>query len=144
MLLHVGESAGLTWDVRHVIELDAPERVILSLPLQAKRKEPSRQERYDAFRRRFGDAFLAATARRDRALPVLYFDADWIPRLLGESGTAPPAGESERARSLRKLAGEFKITWGPLWVRTLVYLTAFFAMLFAAAKAVETLTSSGS
>lgn len=74
----------------------------------------------------------------------LYFDADWTPRLLGERGTAPPAGESERARALRRLAGEFKIAWGPLWVRTLVYMIAFMAVLFAVVEAVETLTNSGS
>src|SRR6266498_81732 len=33
VLLHVGEGNGLAWEFRHVIELDAPERVILSLPL---------------------------------------------------------------------------------------------------------------
>ena len=144
VLLHAGEGAGLAWEVHHVIGLDAPERVILSLPLHAKRKEPSRQERYDAFRRRFGDAFPRPLPDAIGHCQFLYFDADWTPRLLGDRGTAPPAGESERARSLRKLAGEFKIAWGPLWVRTLVYLTAFFAVLFAVAKAVETLTSSGS
>ena len=141
VLLHVGESAGLTWEVRHVIELDAPERVILSLPLHAKRKEPSRQERYDAFRRRFGDAFPRPLPDAIGHCQFLYFDADWTPRLLGGSGTAPPAGESERARALRRLAGDFKITWGPLWLRTLVYVIAFFAVLYAVVEAVETLTS---
>lgn len=124
VLLHAGESAGLGWEVRHVIELGAPERVILSLPLHAKRKEPSRQERYDAFRRTFGDAFPRPLPEEIGHCQFLYFDADWTPRLLGERGTALPAGESGRARALRQLAREFKITWAPRWVRTLVYLIA--------------------
>jgi hypothetical protein len=144
VLLQAGESEGLAWEVRHVIGLDAPERVILSLPLHAKRAEPSRQERYDAFGRRFGDAFPRPLPDAIGHCQFLYFDADWTPRLLGERGTAPPAGESERARALRRLAGEFKIAWGPLWVRTLVYVIAFIAVLFAVAEAAETLTSSGS
>jgi hypothetical protein len=122
VLLHAGESEGLAWEVRHVIGLDAPERVILSLPLDAERKEPSREERYDAFRRRFGGAFPRPLPEAIGHCQFLYFDADWTPRLLGERGTALPAGESERARALRRLAREFKITWAPRWVRTLVYI----------------------
>jgi hypothetical protein len=29
---------------------------------------------------------------------------------------------------LRRLAGDFKITWAPLWVRTLVYCVPFVAL----------------
>jgi hypothetical protein len=132
LLVHAGEGDGLTWEVRHVIELDAPERVILSLPLYAKRKEPTRQARYEAFRRRSGDAFPQPLPEAIGHCQFLYFDADWTPRLLGERGTAPPTGESERARALRRLAREFKIAWAPLWVRTLVYTIAAIAVLFAA------------
>jgi hypothetical protein len=124
LLLYAGEGEGLAWEVRHVIELDAPERAILSLPLHAKRTEPSRRERYDAFRRRFGDAFPRPLPDAIGHCQFLYFDADWTPRLLGERGAALPAGEGERARALRRLAGEFRIAWAPLWVRTLVYLIA--------------------
>ena len=101
-----------------------PERVIVSLPLDAGRKEPSRQERYDAFRRELGDAFPRPLPEKIGHCQFLYFDGDWTPRLLGERGTALPAGESERARALRQLAREFKIVWGPRWVRTLVYIVA--------------------
>jgi hypothetical protein len=44
IVIHAGESRGVAWEVRHVIDLDDPERVILSLPLQGKRKERSRQD----------------------------------------------------------------------------------------------------
>jgi hypothetical protein len=130
VILHAGEGDGLAWEVRHVTELDAPERLILSLPLLAERKEPSRQERYDAFRRTLGDAFPRPLPQVIGHCQFLYFDVDWTPRLLGERGTALPAGESERSRALRRLAREFTITWGPRWMRVTVYALAFYAVLW--------------
>lgn len=129
VLLHAGESEGLAWEVQHVIGLDAPERAILSLPLYAKRKEPSRQARYDAFRNRFGEAFPRPLPMTIGHCQFAYFDPDWTPRLLGERGAALPAGDSERAQALRALAREFKIAWGPMWLRYVVYIAAFFAAL---------------
>jgi hypothetical protein len=129
VLLHAGEGEGFAWEVRHVIAADAPERVILSLPLHAKRKAPSRQERYDAFRRRFGNDFARPLPEAIGHCQFAYFEADWTPRLLGERGTPPPAGEGEGARALRCLAREFKIAWGPLWARYVVYCSAFIAAL---------------
>jgi hypothetical protein len=137
LILHAGEGDGLAWEVRHVIEQDEPERVILSLPLLAERKEPSRQERYDDFRRRTVDAFPRPLPETIGHCQFLYFDADWKPRLLGERGKALPTGESERAAALRVLAREFKIMWTPRWVRTARWVTAFFAVLFAVTKLVE-------
>ena len=130
VILHAGEGSGFAWEVHHVVELDAPERVILSLPLFAKRKEPSRQERYDAFRRRVGDAFPRPLPEAIGHCQFLYFNADWTPRLLGERGTALPSGESERASALRRLAREFKIAWAPRWVRIPVYVIAFLVALW--------------
>ena len=40
-----------------------------------------------------------------------------------------PDGEDGRARALRRLAREFKITWGPRWARFTVYFAAFFGTL---------------
>jgi hypothetical protein len=139
MILHAGEGDGFAWEVHHVVELDAPERLILSLPLDADRREPSRQERYDAFRRRLGGAFPRPLPEAIGHCQFLYFEADWTPRLLGERGTALPAGESERARALRRLAREFKITWGPRWVRTGVYMILFFPALWLVEKLVSSL-----
>ena len=52
-----GEGDGFAWEVQHVIKHCAAARAILSLPLDARRKALSRQQRYDAFRRRFGHVF---------------------------------------------------------------------------------------
>jgi len=137
VMLHAGESEGFAWEVHHVVALNAPERVILSLPLDAGRKEPSRQERYDAFRRRLGDVFPRPLPEAIGHCQFLYFDADWTPRLLGGRGTALPAGESEPARTLRQLAREFKIAWGPRWVRVSVYVTVFLAAVWPVGRFVS-------
>jgi hypothetical protein len=125
VLLHAGEGHGLDWEVHHVIDRGLPERTIVSLPLDAKRGEPSRQERYAAFRRRSDDIFPRPLPEAIGHCQFAYFDADWTPQLLGERGAALPDGEDERARALRRLAYEFKITWGPLWARMVVYCAAF-------------------
>jgi hypothetical protein len=138
VLLHTGEGDGFAWEVHHVIGRCAPERAILSLPLDANRKEPSRQERYDAFRRRFGDAFPRPLPEAIGYCQFVYFDADWTPRLLGERGAPLPDGEGECTRALRRLAREFKIAWGPLWARFAVY----FAVGFGALAGLEALVSS--
>jgi hypothetical protein len=124
VLLHTGEGDGFDWEVHHVIGRCAPERAILSLPLDASRKEPSRQERYDAFRRRFGHDFPRPLPEAIGHCQFAYFDADWPPRLLGERGAPLPDGVGECARALRRLAREFKIAWGPLWARLAVYTAA--------------------
>lgn len=129
VLLHAGGGDGFTWEVRHVVEHGVPERVILSLPLDARRSQPSRQERYEAFRRRSGDAFPRPLPEAIGHCQFAYFDADWTARLLGERGAPLPDGDSECARALRRLAREFKITWGPLWARNVLYASAFFGAL---------------
>jgi hypothetical protein len=137
VILHAGDGEGLAWEVRRVVALNDPERLILSLPLDATRKEPSRQERYDAFRRRLGDSFPRSLPEAIGHCQFLYFDADWTPRLLGERRTALPDGESERAKVLRQLAREFRIAWAPRWVRVSVYVIVFYAMLWLVEKLVS-------
>ena len=129
ILLHAGESRGLAWEVRHVLALEVPERLILSLPLHAKRKQPSRQARYDGFRQLFGDAFRRPLPKSIGQSQFVYFEPDWTPRLLGVRGDTPPAGDAPRSRALRRLARDFKIVWAPLWVRTIVYGVTIFALL---------------
>lgn len=102
-----------SWEVRHVTECGAAERVILSLPLDVKRSKSkhSRQERYDVFRNQFGHYFPRPLPETIGYCQFAYFDADWTPRLLGERGALLPDGDGERAAAQRCLAREFKITW---------------------------------
>ena len=84
----------------------AAARAILSLPLDARRKALSRQQRYDAFRRRFGHVVPRPLPEAIRYCQFAYLDADWTPRLLGERGAPLPDGKDERAEALRRLAHE--------------------------------------
>jgi hypothetical protein len=130
VLLHAGQGGGFTWEVGHVIEHGVPERTILSLPLDAKRRQPSRQERYDAFRNQYNDFFPRPLPEAIGHCQFAYFDAEWTPRLLGERGAPIPDGESERGRALRSLAREFKVTWGPQWARLVVYSIPVLVLLW--------------
>jgi hypothetical protein len=130
VLLQAGESEGVAWEVHHVVALGAPERVILSLPLAKKRRESSRRKRYDAFRRRFGDVFPRPLPEAIGHCQFAYFDADWTPRLLGGRGASLPVGDDTRTLALGRLAREFKITWGPRWVRMSTYTVGGLAILY--------------
>ncbi len=124
VLLQTGESEGLSWEVQHVVALGTPERVVLALPPAGKLKGRSRPERYDAFRRRFGDVFPRGLPESIGHCLFAYFDSAWTPQLLGERGVPPPAGAAPRDVALRRLAREFKILWGPRWARYTAYIAA--------------------
>jgi hypothetical protein len=124
VLLQTGESEGLGWEVQHVVALGTPERVILALPPAGKLKGRSRRERYDAFRRRFGDVFPRGLPESIGHCLFAYFNSDWTPQLLGERGVPLPAGDTPRDVALRRLAREFKILWGPRWARYTAYIAA--------------------
>jgi hypothetical protein len=126
VLLQTGESPGLGWEVRHVIRLGAPERVILALPPPGRRRR--RLERYTAFRRRFGDLFPRRLPEAIGHSQFIFFDREWTPRLLGR-GDAPPTGDTPRDLALRRLAREFKIMWGPRWARYAAYIGALVAVV---------------
>jgi hypothetical protein len=98
VLLRAGEGDGFAWEVRHLTERCAAERVILSLPLDAKRSEHSRQERYDAFRSQFGHHFPRPLPEAIGYCQFAYFEADWTPRLLGERVAPPDRPRADRAR----------------------------------------------
>src|SRR6185295_6816763 len=133
VLLQAGESEGVAWEVHHVVNLDAPERLILSLPL-ATRRRPSRAERYAAFRSRFGDLFPRPLAESIGDCQFAYFDADWTPRLLGERGVSLPAGEDPRTLAVRRLAREFKIRWAPRWARASAIVIGVLVVGYAVAS----------
>lgn len=127
VLLQTGESEGLAWEVQHVVALGTPERVILSLPPAGKRNGRSRQERYDAFRGRFGDVFPRGLPESIEHCLFAYFNSDWTPHLLGKRGVPLPASDAPRDVALRRLAREFKIMWGPRWARYTAYIAASIA-----------------
>jgi hypothetical protein len=134
VILHIGATPGFDWEVEHVLARDEPQRLIVSLPFKS-RKRP-REQTYEAFRARFGEEFPAGLSERAGETQFLYFDADWTPHRLEEPGEVPAAPESgtpteQRAVVLHKLAPEFKLMWGPLWARGLVYSVAAIVVFVA-------------
>jgi hypothetical protein len=125
VLLETGESEGLGWEVRHVVSLGDPERVIVALPPPGRRGR--RLERYTAFRRAFGEEFPRGLPESIGHCQFTYFDRDWTPRLLGQRGASLPAGDTPRELALRRLAREFKIMWGPRWARYTAYISVVVA-----------------
>jgi hypothetical protein len=115
IILHIGDSEGLAWEVSHVVGLGQPERIVLSLGVG-----------YTDFRRKFGHIFPRGLPQIPRseflylALPriskseFLYFDADWTPRVFDRRASrtvdAPLGSPGEqRAMTLRRLDFELRV-----------------------------------
>lgn len=113
IILHVGESEGLTWEVSHVVGLGQPERIILSLGECL----PTDSARYANFRRKFGHIFpcgLPQIKFKIFGSAFVYFDADWTPQVFDRRVSltldAPPGSLGEqRAMALRRLDFEFEL-----------------------------------
>lgn len=125
IILLAGDSPGLGWEVERIVALNEPQRLIISLPLNAGRKKPTREQGWEAFRTRFGDDFPRGLPEGAGETQFLYFDADWTPQRLEQRQAAaqasPESPGEQRATVLRKLAPEFKLMWAPLWARASLY-----------------------
>jgi hypothetical protein len=106
-----GDSAGLAWEVEHVVGLGEPERIILLLsPLDA--SSPSTRHQYKIFRGKFAHLFPRGLPDDIGTNNLMCFEADWFPRLFGPSqapeGDAAATGPGEqRALVLRLLHARF-------------------------------------
>ena len=120
IILHVGDSAGLAWEVSHVVGLGQPERIILSAGGALS---------YADFRRKFGHIFPRGLPRDREGISLfLYFDPDWTPRWLPFGGgrrksrafdvPSGSAGE-QRAMVLRRLSSVLGSLIQPLHVTSL-------------------------
>lgn len=141
IIVHAGVSDGLSWEIEHVVTLDAPERLIVALPAEAGGKRPSREQRYDRFSTKFNDVFPRGLPRRTGNSQFLFFDADWEAHCFGDRGSAPfraepgSAGE-QRAQVLERLRSEFRVSAFPFWVRAAAAFPLFVLGLLAVATAV--------
>lgn len=83
VVLHIGSSPGVQWEVAKAIELDLPAKLILCIP-----NSPDRDRLYDEFRRCTSWAFpkgLPSTANGQ----ILCFESDWTPHVLQASQPVP-------------------------------------------------------
>jgi hypothetical protein len=133
IILHAGLSDGLAWEIEHVVDLGTPERVIVALPSDAPRGQPSREARYAAFVRSFWGLFPRGLPDRAGESQFLIFDADWTPHRFGDRGpkAIPRSRDSlgeHRALVLERLQWEFKVSPFPYWLRA---VTAGSALMLA-------------
>lgn len=96
VLLRLGTSPGLRWELAEAVRLLGPEKLVLYLPLSGGWFRSGRQKLYEELRG-WADACLPVPLPETvGAASVIFFDKDWRPRLL-EPGCpvnyAPIAGE---------------------------------------------------
>jgi hypothetical protein len=134
-------SDGLAWEIEHIVDLGRPERVIIALPSDAPRWQPSREERYSAFVARFGDVFPRGLPDRAGESQFLFFDLDWSPHRFGhrDSGavpTLPGIPGEQRALVLERLRSEFKVSLFPFWLRATVGISVLMVATLAVGTAI--------
>ena len=101
IVVHVGDSPGLAWELQHVVNLGQPERIILSLITEDR-------QRYSDFRNKLGHVFPCGLMEDIGSSDFLYFDADWTPRAYdGRRPVDSPPGSpgEQRTMALRQLSG---------------------------------------
>lgn len=107
IVLHVGDSPGLAWEVQHVVDLGQPERIILSLVTEDR-------QRYNDFRDKFCNVFPRGLLADIGSSEFLYFDFDWTPRAYERKKSrqlhAPCGPGEQRMLALRQL-GDPKRAW---------------------------------
>lgn len=126
VLLQIGETAGIRWEVERLVTGSPPVRLILCLPVDEATGEGAHQARYQNFLALNGALFPMPLPPLIGRAQFIYFEDDWTPRLL-EPGPASRAaiardmpGEARRAlrRTLFALNEEFLLTKTPYAVRT--------------------------
>lgn len=86
VLLQIGKSDGLMWEVQQIVNHVRPEQLILCLPNQkfkitrfggAKKREDERQKVYQIFRSKSQDYFPKSLPEEIGGSIFIYFDQDW-------------------------------------------------------------------
>ena len=86
VILQIGKSDGLMWEVQHIIENVKPEQLILCLPNQKfkitrlggfKKREQERQKIYQIFRDKTQDYFPVPLPEKIGGAMFIYFAPNW-------------------------------------------------------------------
>lgn len=126
VVIQVGDSDGLLWELRQVLSTISPRRVILCLPMD-KTEEGIDQALYERFREKTRELFPVELPR-EVTPRFMFFDEDWTPRILiPKRGTPLPLPErrdsAERVQlsALQGLKREFLQVRTPLILRGLLF-----------------------
>ncbi len=142
VVLEAEASDGLTWEVSRVVENVAPERVVLSLPVD--RGGRPLTDRYDAFRQRTEGVFPAPLPVAIEDAQFIVFDEGWTP--LPFAPTRRPSDDpvelhcapAERRAVLEHLRDEFRLHTVRFVLRLVPYgLVALLAVGVVIAIAVD-------
>ncbi len=89
VVLEVGLSESVLWEVRVVTGSVRPEQLVLSVPndqkgarriMRAGKRERRRQENYAQFRQLAADAFPVPLPQEIGRSKIIYFESDWTPK----------------------------------------------------------------
>lgn len=113
VILHIGVSEGMLWELRDTVATVPPTAVFLHVPrgYSAAGKAAARAE-YDHFRAATADVFPRPLPDHRDGAQFVYFEPDWTPRLLAPVWPAfrrsnRVGASGEQGRILRLLSGEF-------------------------------------
>jgi hypothetical protein len=92
VILQIGKSDGLMWEVQHIVNHVRPEQLILFIPNQHlkfikrllrrdnfQKREEERQNVYQVFRVKTKDFFPEPLPVEIGSAMLIHFDADWTP-----------------------------------------------------------------
>lgn len=85
VILQIGETEGIRWEVAQMVGRADPGKLVLALPMDEKTGEMAQQNRYDAFLHLNGSVFPKPLPKEIGRAQFIYFDQDWAPRLLTPS-----------------------------------------------------------
>jgi hypothetical protein len=108
VVVQIGDSQGLAWEIAQVVARVEPERLLLSLPLEPKRIDRPDRDRYERFRTGPGaNVFPQALPVDPGSALFIHFGPDWAPRLF--SPLAKPSSEAGQpsTKTLSALRSEF-------------------------------------
>jgi hypothetical protein len=89
ILIQIGQSQGLSWEVRHTVLNISPQKLVLCLPMQlsATERKLSKQNQYARFRKKTSHVFPQELPHNIGDAQFICFDAGWKPYLIsGEVG----------------------------------------------------------
>ena len=125
VLLQIGETEGIRWEVQQIVGKVDPAKLILCLPIDERNGERVQQHRYQRFLELNASLFPVALPLTIEHAQFIYFERDWTPKLL-EPKTAnrgmigPASPEADRVHlwaALDVLNEEFMRVPTPIFLR---------------------------
>jgi len=96
VILCIGESEGVLWEVQECLKNLKPNQLVLALPypgrkafLRLRRAEEKRQETYETFRRKTASIFPHSLPSDIRRTQFIYFDDKWTPQKMSMPAFGP-------------------------------------------------------